>query len=75
MDHVDPATTTAPAAGSPCSVQGHMPVAIMNAGVSPQFGLCLACGRRLNPAYTVGAAELAALLASAPSPTNRGITA
>lgn len=60
---------------SMCSVHGHEPIEILNAGVSPQFGMCARCGRRLNPAYTIGAAELAAALELPPPTENRGITA
>lgn len=58
-----------------CSIQGHEPVEISNAGASPQFGICLRCGDALKPAYTVDARDLAAALALPPSPKNRGITA
>lgn len=58
-----------------CSAQGHEPLAILNAGVSPQFGICVRCRRRLNPAYTLNAEQLAAALALPPSLTNRGVTA
>lgn len=69
------ATLSNSAQVSMCSVHGHEPIEILNAGVSPQFGMCARCGRRLNPAYTVDAHQLAAALALPPSPKNRGITA
>lgn len=69
VDHVDLSNATA------CSVHGHDPVEVSNAGASPQFGICLRCGDALKPAYTVDAHDVAAALALPPSPKNRGITA
>jgi len=57
-----------------CAVHGHAPIEILNAGVAPQFGLCGRCGQRLNPAHTMGLAELAVALELSPPTQVRGVS-